>query len=1037
MRKNVVALLCAWCCCIPLASAQQNRMRVQLLPEIKHDMSPPLRDMSPGEYPSLPQEDHLPVFLGINPVGQKDPLIGQPPQNKLNINQGLNFDGLAARTSVVPDTNGSVGATQFVEWTNMLWAVYDKTNGSLLYGPSPGNSIWKGFGGLCELEEQADGVVIYDKAAGVWVFSRHAIGTSYYQCVAVSATNDATGSWYRYAFLLPNLFPDYPKISVWPDAYYLSINLQTSTFAPDGGYLCALDRNNMLAGANATAQCFQLSPTYNSLLPSDWDGPLPPPTGSPNYFVNLGTNSLNFWQFHVDWDNPNNTTFTGPISLPVSTFKQACNGGVCVPQGTTTQQLDSLGDRLMFRLAYRNFGDHESLVATHSVATGTGNTGIRWYEIRNPGGNPPTLYQQGTFAPDANFRWMPSIAMDGVGNIAVGYSVSSSTMHPAIRYTGRLATDALGTMQAENSIFEGTGSEVGANRWGDYTSMAIDPQDDCTFWHANQYFPSPNNDYTWHTRIASFSFNACTNPDPVTVAPTSLDFGNQAVNTTSPPQPVTLTNHQSVTLNISNVSVTGDFAQTNNCGSTLPPSSSCTFQVTFSPTQTGTRNGALTITDDASNSPQVVTLTGVGTTGSLTVTPTSLTFAGRAIGTKSSQQSVTVTNAGSSNVTMGSLAASANYNETDTCAGVTLLPGKSCKIGVTFSPSASGSISGVLTINDSAPTSPQLVSLTGSGFNPVVLSPPSVSFGAVAVGSTSAPVTVTISNQQSATLTFSYAASGDFSVVPGGSLPCNSNTIAAGSHCTLSVTFSPTFGGTIAGALTITHSALFSPQEITLSGSGSGAGGGPLAFTPTALGFSNVAAGTTSSAKTVTVTNKGTSAINISSLTASGNYSVSGSGTKPCGGALSAGASCQMAVTFSPTTPGTIVGSVTIANNSLFNPLVYNMQGTSVLPVTLSPPTLTFAAQTVGTNSNPQTVTLRNNYNTSLSISALAASGDYSIIQQGTNPCSTGIPVPAGASCTISVVFSPNATGTIPGAVTIIHSAPYSPQEITLSGTGK
>jgi hypothetical protein len=284
-----------------------------------------------------------------------------------------------------------------------------------------------------------------------------------------------------------------------------------NTFA--GAKLCAYDRNAMLSGAAATQQCFQLSTSYGGVLPSDLDGSTAPPAGSPNYLLNFGANSLNLWKFHVDWTNTANTKLTGPTSIPVASFSAACSGGTCVPQSGVKQQLDSLGDRLMFRLAYRNFTDHESLVVTHSVKVGTSRqnpyTGVRWYEIRSPG-TTPTVYQQSTFSPDTSYRWMGSVAMDKQGNMALGYSTSSSTLHPAIRYTGRLAADALNTMQAESSIIEGLGSQTGSNlaRWGDYSAMTVDPVDDCTFWYTNEYLKA-NGAFNWSTRIASFKFPGC------------------------------------------------------------------------------------------------------------------------------------------------------------------------------------------------------------------------------------------------------------------------------------------------------------------------------------------------------------------------------------------------------------------------------------------------------------------------------------------------------------------------------------------------
>ncbi|HMC68595.1 MAG TPA: IPT/TIG domain-containing protein, partial [Mycobacteriales bacterium] len=272
-----------------------------------------------------------------------------------------------------------------------------------------------------------------------------------------------------------------------------------------------------LAGAPATAQLFHLSLLYGGLLPSSLDGRTQPPAGSPNYFVSLGdASSLYLWRFHVDFVNPASSTLTGPLSIPVAGYTELCNGGTCVPQAGTTQQLDSLADRVMYRLAYRNFGDHEALVVNHSVAPTAGGGGVRWYEIRSPAGT-PTVYQQGTYAPDTRYRWMGSAAMDRVGDIAVGYSLSSPTMNPAIAYTGRTPADPLGTLQAETVLTSGTGSQNGGlKRWGDYSSLALDPLDDCTFWYTTEYLAASGL-FNWHTRVGTFKFAGCTNLPPPTV----------------------------------------------------------------------------------------------------------------------------------------------------------------------------------------------------------------------------------------------------------------------------------------------------------------------------------------------------------------------------------------------------------------------------------------------------------------------------------------------------------------------------------------
>jgi hypothetical protein len=334
--------------------------------------------------------------------------------------------------------------------------------------------------------------------------------TPYLQCVAVSQTSDATGAWNRYAFSYTD-FPDYPKLGVWPDGYYITFNMFRNGQFFSGGRVCAYDRAAMIAGTAATQQCFQLSTSFGGLLPSDLDGSVAPPAGAPNTVVNFGTNSLRLWKFHVDWANSANSTLTGPTTLAVATFATACGGGACIPQPNTNQDLDSLADRLMYRLAYRNVNGG-TLVVNHSVKTG-GNkrnpiNGVRWYELRNVDST-ASVFQQGSFAPDAASRWMGSIAMDKFGNIAVGYSVSSSTIRPSIRFAGRTPTDAAGTLGTEVSILSGGGSQLtGLSRWGDYSNMSVDPVDDCTMYYTTEYLATSGT-FNWHTFVGKIKLPGC------------------------------------------------------------------------------------------------------------------------------------------------------------------------------------------------------------------------------------------------------------------------------------------------------------------------------------------------------------------------------------------------------------------------------------------------------------------------------------------------------------------------------------------------
>ncbi|MFC0039959.1 hypothetical protein [Actinomadura rayongensis] len=486
----------------------------RIVKEIAHDTSrKPLRAMKGVKPRVRPEGDEEDGQLEPNPSGPTTDPVRQTGRVTTAAAQLQGFEGLGAGMpgpnaayNTPPDPNLAVGTSQVAEIVNNSYAVFDKTGNTLL-GPNYSTAFWDDFdAGECTNSFTGDSVIRYDNAAGRWVVAEYAVGGDFYVCVAVSTSSDATGKYNRYAFPAA-LFPDYPKFGVWPDAYYL-----TSNYFPDGGSayaeVCALDRTAMINGTAAGQQCF--ATTSYSLLPADVDGGTPP-LGAPNPLVGLGSsqNTLNYYTFHVDWTNPSNTTLTGPTSLSVATWPYTCFG--CVPQPGTPQQLEALSDRAMFRLAYRNFGDHESLVFDHTVTPAGGPSGVRWYELRIGAGGTPSVYQQGTWSPDSAWRFQGSIAQDKVGNMGLGYTVSSGTVYPSIRFTGRLAGDPLGQMtQGEGTIQAGSGSQTtddDRDRWGDYTSMNIDPFDRCTFWYANEYLVSGSN--SWRTRIGTFSLPNC------------------------------------------------------------------------------------------------------------------------------------------------------------------------------------------------------------------------------------------------------------------------------------------------------------------------------------------------------------------------------------------------------------------------------------------------------------------------------------------------------------------------------------------------
>jgi hypothetical protein len=525
--------------------------------DLHHDVSRPLRDMAknaPAQAETEPDENEpvlrIPLREGYKPASEPDMVhqkMAPQPSSALQATPGLSFDGLGDQTlgfvvnGAPPDTDGAVGATQYVQWVNTSFAIFDKTTGNLIQGPTSGSALWTNFGGVCETGNRGDPVVTYDKLANRWVFSQFGFNTvnkspaaPFTQCVAVSTTSDATGTFNRYSFMY-NSFDDYPKMGVWPDAYYETFNLfNGNAFA--GAEICAYDRTAMLAGNAATQVCFNVA-NQGGLLPADFDGTNPPPAGEPNFVMTFDVNDLLLWKFHVDFATPANSTFSAvPTTLMVSAFTPLCGGGTCIPQPGTTQQLDSLADRPMYRLAYRNFpgpnpAAHESLVLNHSVVNNSSG-GVRWYEIQDPNGT-PTVVQQSTWAPDSDFRWMGSIAMDKFGNMALGYSISSSATNPSIGLTGRLATDPVSTMEPEVVILHGTGQQVGTparplTRWGDYSAMQVDPVDDCTFWYTTEYMKTTGI-FNWNTHIESFKLPGCPNPGAAQLTVTKQGVGTGTV----------------------------------------------------------------------------------------------------------------------------------------------------------------------------------------------------------------------------------------------------------------------------------------------------------------------------------------------------------------------------------------------------------------------------------------------------------------------------------------------------------------------------
>jgi hypothetical protein len=506
-----------------LASAQQVQRNPIVVNATAHVTTPlAFRDMTPVPWHNvskvMPEHDRAPRPHISN---VPDALAQTEVLRQVGTTSFLNFDGITDAQGggfVPPDTNSAVGATQVVETVNVAYAVYDKTTGAQLMVPTNIQTLYAPLGGQCATGNVSDPVATYDKAAGRWLITMIAFNSTFTindSCVAVSTSSDATGTFHLYQFAYGKTLPDYPKLGVWPDAYYITTDSFPNGGAFTGAESCALDRTNMLAGNSAKMVCFQRGLSDFALLPADLDGATAPPAGAPNYEMDLATTTtLNLYKFHVDFVVPANSTFTGPTTVTVAAYSDACpTTRACVPQPSPGEKVDALGDRLMYRLAYRNFGDHEALVANHSIkASGTGKAAaaVRWYEVRSPGSS-PVVFQSGTVGGGTStlVHWMGSIAMDKNGDIALGYSKSSSTVKPSIEYVGRIPTDPLGKMESPKVIIAGTGVQTNSfNRWGDYSSMAIDPADDCTFWYTQEYYKVTGS-FKFNTRLASFKFTTC------------------------------------------------------------------------------------------------------------------------------------------------------------------------------------------------------------------------------------------------------------------------------------------------------------------------------------------------------------------------------------------------------------------------------------------------------------------------------------------------------------------------------------------------
>ena len=579
----------------------------------------------------------------------------------------LTFAGMNSTQSgcgcLPPDSDGDVGPNHYINSVNSSIKIFDKL-GNALNGTNGTtyNSFFSGLGAgnpCGNNNNDGDGIVFYDHMADRWVVSDFAFpafpGTSFWQCIGVSKTsNPVSGGWWLYAIQVdpanPSYLGDYPKFGMWPDAYYLSMNEFSNNTTFNGVRVYALDRNSMVNGGSAHAIGFSILPAnlgnQYSLVPASFRTGNPPPAGQPEWFMDVNSSSVAgtvetqvfVRRFHVDFATPANSTFgVGATHSPdgiitVNGFKDAFNASTSniVPNGTTTanQRLDTLGDKIMYPLIYQNRGGTESIYADQTILlatdnTLTGPTAVRWYQFNMTGNTiPATPAQQQDWnnGADGLFRWMPSINVDRQGNVAIGYSTSSTTLNPEIRYAGRLAGDPPNNMsQGEATLITAGGHQTSTSgRWGDYSTMFVDPTDSCTFWHVNEYYTATSS-AGWATRIGSFKFPGCAaatpTPTATAIATATPTATATATATFTPTATATFTPTATATF-----TPTATAAFTPTATATFAPTATATFTPTATATFTPTATATFTPTATATFTP---TATATFTpTATATFTPT-------------------------------------------------------------------------------------------------------------------------------------------------------------------------------------------------------------------------------------------------------------------------------------------------------------------------------------------------------------------------------------------------------------------------------
>ena len=1092
MKKKIILLFGLLICIFFFSVNKVNSQTMEVKTAVKSDVSIPLRDMMPIKHPfwkkwfrEIEPEREVPnKFRTITNVSIIDDAVQSNYNNSsksTTTSTTINFNGLTNANNTggrvtPPDPTGDVGPNHYVQAVNSMLQIYNKS-GTSLYGPVTTSTIWNGFLGNWAGHNDGDAIVLYDENADRWIISQFAVDCgsagSYteYELVAVSTSADPTGSYYRYAFQF-DYMPDYPKLGVWNDGYYLAVNRFNTNSGGSfvGSAACVLQRSKMLIGDTSAHMIYFKTETLGgsgsssgsscyAMLPSDCDGTFPA-TATPNYFVydDQATSELRIWALHADWITPVNSSFTYNTKLTVAAFTKLNT----VSQQGTTNKLDGLGDRMMFRNQYRNFGTYESFVTCRSVTVSAA-AAIRWYEYRKTG-SVFSLYQQSTYAPgDGKSRWMGSIAMNALGDIGLAYSVSSSSMYPSIYFTGRLATDPINQLTIPEGIIQtGTVAMTGATRWGDYSAVNVDPTDNQTFWTTQEYVGTYGGSWPWATKIASFKFPY---PPTIAVSPSSLAFGNVQTGTTSSAQSYSVTGTY-LTTDIIITAPTGYTISTTSGGTysgtltltqTAGNVATTSIYVKLSPAAVQTYNVNITNTSTAATTQNIaLTGAGVGTVvPTIIATPSSLAFGNLSTGTSSVAQSYSVSGSNlSADITISapngytiSTTSSGTYSGTLT---LTQTAGNvaTTTIYVKFSPVAVQSYNANIT-NTSTGATTQDIALTGAGVGAlvptIVATPSSLAFGNISTGTYSVAQSYSVSGTNlTANITIIPPTGYTISTTSAGTYSSSLTlTQIAGSvaSTTIYVKFSPSVLQVYNGNITNASSGA-TTQNISLTGVGVGTLVPTIVATPSSLAFGNISIGVSSAAQSYSVS--GTNLTADITITAPTGYTIS----TTSGGTYSSTltliqtsgnlATTSIYVIFSPAAIQTYNGNITNASSAATTQnIALTAAGIAPAPsIIVAPTSLSFGNIPTSTVSSAQSYTVSGANLTANLIITAPAGYTMSTTSAGSYTSSLSlIPSSGSVASTIYVKFSPTAILAYNANITNVSNSATT-QNIALTGIG-